>query len=352
MGDFESLGDIMRGSGKKRYEKTVHGRIVEGGVFPASSLQRHQPDMPSNEQLGKPGDAVIQPFSRRSHVPGDVQASLCSSPSPGGLSSSSVCPICKGAGLLRRDVPYGHPDFGKTVACVCKERELHLRRQQKMIALSERFGFQQGKVLSNFRCQLRGVQEAVQEAKGMIERLEAWAAQRNIAQQTKDVAPPPQEWLVFRGPVGIGKTHLAMAITHACIDAGIVALFATVPDLLDHLRATYEPTARAVYDDMFTQLRDAEVLVLDDLGTQRSSPWADEKIFQLINHRYNFGWPTVITLNKKAWTYLDERISSRLQDAGLVLLVDMEDAQDYRLRQGKNAARRTLSPESSVNSER
>ncbi|GCE32115.1 hypothetical protein KDA_75990 [Dictyobacter alpinus] len=220
-----------------------------------------------------------------------------------------------------------------------------------MTALSEQFGFQRELVLSSFRRQVRGVQEAYQEAEAMINRLVAWAKQRESAKQTKDALVLPQEWLLLRGPVGTGKTHLAMSIANACIDVGLVALFATVPDLLDYLRATYGPESDVTYDALFMQLRDAEVLVLDDLGTQRSSPWADEKVFQLINYRYNFGWPTVITINKKAWTYLDERIRSRLQDAGLVLAVDMDDAQDYRPRQGKNVRRRSSSAESAVSSE-
>ena len=351
MSDFERLGDVITGSaGRKKYERTFRGHSVEGRALSASS-HTYQSDVLDGGQVDGYGNVVI-PFPQRSLVQADVQQGMPPFPVVKDSPDSSVCPKCKGAGRLRRNVPIGHPDFGKAIACVCRERELREKRQRKMVALSEQFGFQRAQVLSSFRRQVNGVQEAYQEAKAMIDRLEAWARQRDGAKQTNDVLTLPQEWLLLRGPVGTGKTHLAMAIANACIDAGFVALFATVPDLLDYLRATYGPESDVTYDALFTQLRDAEVLVLDDLGTQRSSPWADEKIFQLINYRYNFGWPTVITLNKKAWTYLDERISSRLQDAGLVLLVDMEDAQDYRLRQGKNAARRrTPSAESSVNSE-
>ena len=254
---------------------------------------------------------------------------------PENLFTNEVCPLCKGVGQLRKNVPYGHPDFGKSVACVCRMRALRKDRQQNMIRLSEQFGLQRVQSLTNFRRQIRGVQKAYQETVAFIHRLGTWAEQRENAKQANTVPAIPQEWLLFRGPVGTGKTHLVMAIANACIDAGLVTFFATVPQLLDHLRASYRPESDVAYDSCFLQFRDAEMLVLDDLGAQHSSPWADEKIFQLINYRYTVGWPTVFSLNTKAWTYLDERIRSRLQDAALVCAVDTDEAQDYRLRYGK-----------------
>jgi DNA replication protein DnaC len=145
--------------------------------------------------------------------------------------------------------------------------------------------------------------------------------------------------MVLIGGVGVGKTHLALAIANVALDAEIVVLFATVPDLLDHLRATFDPSANGpVYDELFERMRNAELLILDDLGVQRGSSWADEKLFQLLNHRYTRRLPTVITMNEKAWTYLDDRLQSRLSDQSFVEIVGFKGAQDYRRRnQGRNA---------------
>ncbi len=72
-------------------------------------------------------------------------------------------------------------------------------------------------------------------------------------------------------------------------------MFVVVPDLLDHLRATFSPTSATTLDKLFEQVRSASLLVLDDLGTESATPWAREKLFQLLNYRYAARLPTVIT---------------------------------------------------------
>ena len=107
-------------------------------------------------------------------------------------------------------------------------------------------------------------------------------------------------------------------------------LFEAAPDLLDHLRAAFAPAATEVYDQLFSKMREAELLILDDLGAQQSSPWANEKLFQLLNYRYNLSMATVITGNPRGIQGVDERIRSRLSDTGLVRTIMMDRARDYR----------------------
>ena len=145
-----------------------------------------------------------------------------------------------------------------------------------------------------------------------------------------EFAQDPNGWLLLIGPNGSGKTHLAAAIANKSLEDGALVLFATVPDLLDHLRAAFAPTSNEVYDQLFSRMREAEVLVLDDLGAQQSSPWANEKLFQLLNYRYNSRFPTVITANSRGLQGIDERIRSRLTDASLVTTVIMDRAKDFR----------------------
>lgn len=249
-----------------------------------------------------------------------------------------TCPMCRGTGWLRqpRNLPPWSPEYKSRVECSCLIEKRRLQRRQEMLALCTRFGFQREKTLSTFQAQVKGVLQAARQTKRMIGLLTAWAREREeqVRLEERSKVPPPAEWLVFIGPVGVGKTHLAMAIGNAALDANIVTLFATAPDLLDHLRLSFQPSSTVIYDELFVKLKEAELLLLDDLGAEQSSGWADEKLFQLLNYRYNLRLPTVVTLNKQAWDCLDVRLRSRLSDRSLVEIVNLE-ARDFRERQGK-----------------
>jgi DNA replication protein DnaC len=126
-------------------------------------------------------------------------------------------------------------------------------------------------------------------------------------------AEDPRGWLILTGPHGSGKTHLAAAIANFASESGVMPLFIMVPDLLDHLRATFNPDSPVSYDRRFEEIRNSELLVLDDLGTQSTTPWAREKLYQLFNHRYNAALPTVVTTAEPIES-LDARINTRMRD--------------------------------------
>ena len=136
---------------------------------------------------------------------------------------------------------------------------------------------------------------------------------REAAGYAHAFAEEPRGWLVLVGPSGCGKTHLAAAIAQRAIELGRPALFMVAPDLLDHLRSAYAPESADAYsyDLLFEQVREASLLVLDDLGAQASTPWAQEKLFQLLNHRYNLELPTVVTMSG-SFGALEERLRTRL----------------------------------------
>ncbi len=126
----------------------------------------------------------------------------------------------------------------------------------------------------------------------------------------------PTGWIVFSGSYGCGKTHLAAAIGNYQEKVGFHAEFLVVPDLLDHLRATFSPSSSISYDRRFEEIRTTPLLILDDLGTQSATPWAREKLYQLFNYRYNAELATVITTSDSINT-IDPRIRSRMTDVHL-----------------------------------
>jgi DNA replication protein DnaC len=127
-------------------------------------------------------------------------------------------------------------------------------------------------------------------------------------------AEKPRGWLMLTGTYGCGKTHLAAAIANQRAALGDPPLFVMVPDLLDHLRASFSPSSQVSYDRRFDEIRTAPLLVLDDLGAQSTTPWAKEKLHQLFNYRYNADLPTVITVASGMIDGIDERLRVRLLD--------------------------------------
>ena len=149
--------------------------------------------------------------------------------------------------------------------------------------------------------------------------------------QAFEFACLPTGWLVLIGEYGCGKTHLAVSIAKKQLEEGNLVLFQVVPRLLDYLRATFSPHSEQDYDERFQQMCDVDMLILDDLGAQNNTPWANDKLFQLLNHRYNAHAPTVITMNTASWEKMESRLYSRFRDKHLVHLIKMEQAQDYRI---------------------
>jgi DNA replication protein DnaC len=118
---------------------------------------------------------------------------------------------------------------------------------------------------------------------------------KRALETARGFAETPRGWLVFTGTFGAGKTHLAAAIANHRVNQGHPALFIVVPDLLDHLRATFNPQSAVPFDKRFEEVRHAPLLILDDLGTESATPWAREKLYQIFDYRYNASLPTVIT---------------------------------------------------------
>ena len=146
--------------------------------------------------------------------------------------------------------------------------------------------------------------------------------------RAEEFARSPEGWLIFQGVNGCGKTHLAAAIANYRLAQGKPVFFVVVPDLLDHLRSTFSPDSKISYDEFFEKIKETPLLILDDFGEQAATPWAQEKLYQLINYRYNARLPMVVT-TCLSFDEIEPRISSRMADPKLSLLFNIT-APDYR----------------------
>jgi len=217
--------------------------------------------------------------------------------------NEDACQTCGGFGFLRRDLPLDHPEFGRAVPCDCQQAESHVDRAERL----QRYSNLGPLTRLTFENLIRRGRSADPRDQTRFNR---------CVDEAEAFAQDPQGWLVLAGASGCGKTHIAAAVANRCIERGVPALFVVVPDLLDHLRAAYRPDADVSYDELFEQVRSAPVLILDDLGTQSATPWAQEKLFQIINHRYNARLPTIVTTNT-ALRKFDDRLRTRLGDPSL-----------------------------------
>ena len=226
---------------------------------------------------------------------------------------STNCPVCKGAGFVHSLLPSGKPDFSQVVACCCVQKERGSERQARLQRYSN-LGSLTRLTFENLLPQGRsGDVKSQEQFKRTYEAAKAFAAE-------------PEGWLILGGSSGSGKTHLAAAIANERISHGYPAFYITAADLLDHLRSAFSPNSEMPYDEFFDQVRNAPLLVLDDLGAQTGTPWAKEKLDQLLTHRFNSELPTVIVTIIPI-EQLDERLYTRLTDPRLCQVCVVEEKQ-------------------------
>lgn len=182
-----------------------------------------------------------------------------------------TCPLCRGYGRLER------PD-GSTVPCDCRSDEI-VKARRTAARIPERYR----------NCRLQNFKsfdnESLRKAKATAKRfVEHW--------------PAVEAGLLITGPVGVGKTHLAVAILNELLDTkGTAVLFCDFSDLLDRIQASFGRGSDESQDDIVAPYRDAELLVLDELGARRPSDWVREILYGLLNTRYNRKRLTILTTN-------------------------------------------------------
>lgn len=109
--------------------------------------------------------------------------------------------------------------------------------------------------------------------------------------------PDGHSWLLLWGPYSTGKTGLAVAAFRQRLQTTGAGLFLTVEHLLLTLKGTYGPNGEGSESKVIASIRQAPLLVLDDAGAERTTGWVQEKLFGIVNYRYDQQLPTIITSN-------------------------------------------------------
>jgi DNA replication protein DnaC len=163
----------------------------------------------------------------------------------------------------------------------------HMRRDARVATLRERSGLSKrmrGYTFANFKPYI--TPSAARATEKVENYLKNWEENREAGRG-----------LYFCGDVGTGKTHLAVAVMNEVMQRKRVpSLFVTVPEFLDNLREAYMIPGRDL-DEWMDTVKNADLLVLDDLGTERPTEWVRERLFVVVNHRYREALPTLFTSN-------------------------------------------------------
>ena len=103
--------------------------------------------------------------------------------------------------------------------------------------------------------------------------------------------------ILLMGPCGVGKTHLAVSALKTIVLRGHTGLFYDYRELLKAIQDSYNPENQATEMSVLEPVLKTEILVLDDVGSSKPSPWALETVGHVLNTRYNEKRVTLLTTN-------------------------------------------------------
>src|SRR5882724_1758762 len=183
------------------------------------------------------------------------------------------CPLCEDTGWK----PAGDNLPGRVVRCDCWRENLG-RERLAGANIPKRYLHC---TLGNFTSYNESLERAVAQAK-----------------RVADAFPNAPQGLFLEGQPGVGKTHLAVAVLKQAIQTtGARGVFYDTRDLLRVIRSTYDPSIKTTELEVLRPVMTADLLVLDDLGAEKTSEWVEETMNLIVNTRYNEKRLTLFTSN-------------------------------------------------------
>lgn len=142
--------------------------------------------------------------------------------------------------------------------------------------------------------------------------VEAHKAALDYVEHFRDYAAEGRGLILF-GPPGNGKSHLAAAIVNRLLGQGVCCVARTVPALLKRIQATWDADIGVTEHSLIQALVNADLVVLDDAGAEKWSEWSESTLYYVIDERYRWKRPVVLTSNCDLKT-LEAQVGTRAFD--------------------------------------
>ncbi len=265
------------------------------------------------------------------------------------------CEYCKNK-LYRKTIEWDLYGTKRTIAldyerCDCNDahaywneydlKRLRIIEEEKKLELMQEFSRKVEKIIKNSKMSKRNLNYK-------FENFEVNSNNKKIHQNIKNYSEKlvngiEKKGLILTGNNGVGKTHLACSIANKLIENGVPVIYGTLINLLAELRNSYDTDNNISEMEIIKLYKNADLLIIDDLGKEKPSEWGLEKLFTIVNSRYENNLPVIITTNYNQ-NSLVERLSlngeietaksiiSRLYE--MCYLVKIDDI-DHRIKKKK-----------------
>ena len=189
--------------------------------------------------------------------------------------------------------------------CKCKDaqkywneydlKKLRIIEEEKKLELMQEFSRKVEKIIKNSKMSKRNLIYKFDNFEINNSNKKAFNNLKNYSE--KLVNNIEKKGLILVGNNGVGKTHLACSIANKFIENGIPVIYGTLINLLAELRNSYEIDNSISEMEIIKLYENVDLLIIDDLGKEKPSEWGLEKLFTIINSRYENNLPVIITTN-------------------------------------------------------